>query len=400
MANYLYITPQGVVVPDTSQILADVTAEYVAVFGADLVTTPDSPAGLLINAEALARTEVVQNNAAVLNQINPNIAGGVFLDGIMGLMGIGRNSSSKTYVSAVDITGAAGTVIPVGSLAQDVSGNKYALVSGVIIGLDGTTTGDFQCTVDGPTACPAHTLDTIVSSVLGWETVDNAAPGVIGSNTQSDVSARAYRNNTLGFQGVALAVAISSAVHAVEGVKSLWFQENVASTTEVINGISMTSHSIYVAVDGGNSTDIAAALLENKSTGSNWIGTTTVDLIEPISGQEYAVKFAVATPVSVSIEIETINGNSADIKQAVLNYMNGLVTGFPLVDRSAWAVGGTLSCFEIAAAVAAQFPQYIITNVEINLTSGGAGFATTPLTAAVNEVFFTAASAISVTVTG
>lgn len=398
MANYLYLTATGTVVPDTSTILAEVTAEYKAVFGTDLVTTPDSPAGLLINAEALARTEVVQNNAAVLNQINPNIAGGVFLDAIMALMGVSRNASSKTYVSGVALTGAPGTVIPVGSIASDSSGNEFALVSTVILGLDGTITGDFRSVVDGPIGCAAHALDTIVSAVLGWETIDNPTPGVIGSNTQSDVSARAYRNNTLGFQGVALPVAIVSALHEVEGVKTLWFQENVAATTESINGISMVAHSIYVAIDGGNTIEIAAALLENKSTGANWNGDTTVTLIEPTSNQEYDVKFTVATPVSVSIEITTPNGNSADIKQAILNYMEGIVPGFPLEDQSAWAVGGLLSCFEIAAAIAAQFPQYIITNVEIDLTTGGAGFDTIPLQAAVNEVFFTTESAISVSV--
>ena len=40
-------------------------------------------------------------------------------------------------------------------------------------------------------------------------------------------------------------------LYATEGVTSLTFQENVAATTQTINGISMVGHSIYACVQGG-----------------------------------------------------------------------------------------------------------------------------------------------------
>src|ERR1700722_6581036 len=113
-APYEYLNPTGVVVPDTSGLLTDVQSEYQAVFGTDLIVTPDTPQGVLITAETLARTEVVNNNAALANQINPNIAGGVFLDAILALTGMQRTVATPTVVPNVSLTGVAGTVIPGG----------------------------------------------------------------------------------------------------------------------------------------------------------------------------------------------------------------------------------------------------------------------------------------------
>lgn len=224
--NYRYITTNGVIVPDTSTILQGVQDEYKAAFGDDLVVTPDTPQGVLITAEALSRNDTVNNNAALANQINPNIAGGVFLDAIMALTGIQRKPASKTIVSGVTITGVPGTLVPAGAQAQTESGDLFELQSGVVIGGGGTTTGIFVSVEFGPIGAPTNDLNQIVTAVLGWETVTNPTPGLLGADEQSDVSARAFRLNTLAFQGVALPVAITSALYNVTGVQSLSFLEN------------------------------------------------------------------------------------------------------------------------------------------------------------------------------
>ncbi len=395
MANYQYIDATGVILTDTSTLLADQTTSYKAVFGADLVTTPDSPAGVLINAEVISETSLINNNAAVGNQINPNISAGTFLDAVGSLLGIQRNPAIQTYVTAVTLAGAAGTVIPANSIAATVAGDKFASLGTVTIGAGGTITVDFQSVEYGPIPCGTSDLNVVVSAVLGWETVTNATAGILGSATQSDVGFRAYRNNTLGFQGVALPVAITSALYNVTGVSSVWFQENIAATTQTINDISMEAHSIYAVVNGGAELAVAAALLENKSSGAAWNGDTSVDVVEPASGQTYTVKFDYATPVGISINVISPNGNSTDITNAILAYAAGTVPNFPLITGSTWGIGGEVSAFEIAAAISAQFPQYLITNVEIKLTAGGS-FATTPLQMAVNEIASTSAGEISV----
>ena len=398
---YDYVTSNGVVVPDTSGLLSDVQTEYQDVFGADLVVTPDTPQGVLISAEALSRAAVVTNNSAVANQINPNIAGGVFLDAIMALTGMQRTAQTQTQVSNVTVTGVAGTVIPQGSLAQTSAGDQFQTLSNVTIPSTGTTTVNFASVAYGAIPCGIGALTQIVSSVLGWETVNNTTAGTLGSATQSDQAARALRQNTLAFQGVSLAAAITSALYATAGVTSLTFQENVSANTQTINGISMVAHSIYACVAGGADTDVAAALLENKSSGCAWNGSTTVNVIEPASGQAYAVQFDRPAQVGILINVTTTNGNAADITQAILDYAAGLVQ---VTDQNGsigtlpgFVVGASVSPFDIAGAILAENPGTYLKSVQISLTSP-ISFTSNPITIGVNEQAYTQASYISVNI--
>ena len=176
---YEYLSNTGVIVPDTTDILSGVQTEFQTVFGSDLIVTPDTPQGVLITAEALARAEVVNNNAALANQINPNVAGGVFLDAIMALTGVQRTAQTQTLVTNVTLTGIAGTVIPAGSQAQTSVGDVFQSLSTVILSAGGTAIVNFSSVAYGAIPCSvsAAALDQVVSSVLGWETVTNNAIG-------------------------------------------------------------------------------------------------------------------------------------------------------------------------------------------------------------------------------
>jgi hypothetical protein len=198
--SYDYIVATGVIVPDTSTLLTDVQQTYIDTFGADINLAPTAPQGVLITAETLAETSVANNNAQMANLINPNNTGGTALDAILALTGIGRIEATQTVVSGVTITGVSGTVITTGAQAQTAAGDLFSILSTVTIPSGG---------IFGPIPCAIGALNQIVSNVLGWETVNNSAAGVLGQADQPDQQARAYRNNTLGFQGVALPVAIT-----------------------------------------------------------------------------------------------------------------------------------------------------------------------------------------------
>ncbi len=392
MADYQYINSTGTIIPDTAAILSEVQTEYKTVFGTDLVVTPDTAQGVLITAEALSRDEVVNNNAALANQINPNIAGGVFLDAIMALTGMQRTPATQTVISNVDLTGVAGTVIPQGTQAKTAAGDLFATVSLVTLDISGEATVNFASVEYGAIPCAISALDTIVTNVLGWETVSNATAGVLGTSTQSDQAARALRSNTLAFQGVALPVAITSALYATEGVTSLTFQENVDATTQTINGISMVGHSVYACVDGGTDEDVAAALLENKSSGAAWNGGTTVSVVEPASGQTYSVKFDRPDVISVLIRVTTSNGNTGNIAQAILDYTAGLLPGL-----AGFVVGADVSPFEISGAIMSVYPGYFISKVEVSVLSPIV-YSTDTLEIAVDEIAYTQNSYITVVV--
>lgn len=388
--TYEYLTNTGVIVPDTSEILLEVQNEYKALFGQDLVVTPDTPQGMLITAEALARTDVVNNNAALANQINPNVAGGVFLDAIMQITGLQRSVATKTVVPSVTLTGVPGTIISSGTRAATVAGDEFQTLTTVVLDSGGQASVNFAAVEDGAISVLPNTLTQIVTSVLGWETVTNPTAGVLGSLTQSDQQARALRNNTLAFQGVALVEAITSALYAVEGVKSLSFLENTAATTEVIEGITMIPHSVYACVDGGSDEDVAAALLENKSCGAGWNGAEIVSIIEPASGQTYSVKFDRPDEIGILVRVTSPNGDPDSIIDAVLQYASNDVPGL-----TGFAVGEDVSPFEIAAAINLLYPSTFITKVEISLVSP-ISYTTDNIVIAIDEKAFTQSDYITV----
>lgn len=369
MADYNYVDSTGVIVPDTATIQADVESEFKAALGADLIVTPNTPQGVLITAETSARSAVARNNAAVANQINPNLAGGVFLDAIWALTGGQRIAANYSVVPGVQLTGLAGTVIPAGSQASLADGTLFASVSAVTLGLGGTATVDFQALETGPIAVGVGALNQIVTAVLGWDAITNPTAATPGRLVESDVAARQRRKNTLSLQNVALPQSITSALYDVPNVRSLAFRENYTNAPATIDGITLAANSVWACVDGGTDAAVGAALLSRKSFGANWNGATTVNVVEPVSGQTYVVKFDRPTPIAIQARL-TVRNQSAlvdvttAVRQAILDYAAGLIEGEP-----GFVVGAKASAFELAGAVNRQTPGVYVQICEISLLS-------------------------------
>ncbi|HHE4653049.1 TPA: baseplate J/gp47 family protein, partial [Morganella morganii] len=257
MADYKYITSSGVIIPDTAELRAAVEDEFRAVFGQDLDVSPETPQGALITMETENRDAVVRNNAELANQINPDIAGGVFLDAIWSLMGGQRWDATQSILTQVEFGGVPGTIIPKGSLAETLAGDQFATTKPLIIGKDGKITGDMRAVETGPVECPAGKLNTVASSVLGWETVSNPTSAVLGRVAESDLQSRRRRKLTLAKNTVSVGEAITSALYELEGVRSLAYRENYTDTPMSLDGITLVPHSVYVCVEGGESGEIA-----------------------------------------------------------------------------------------------------------------------------------------------
>lgn len=371
MSDYNYIVSTGVIVPDTSTVLTGVQNEFKNAFGQDLVVTPSSPQGILITGETTSRMSVIRNNALLANQINPNLSQGVFLDAICALTGLQRDAATRTTVTAT-LAGVASTVIPEGTRAQTLAGDVFETTGEVTIGGGGTVSADFQSVEYGPVPCDTGDLTQIVDGILGWETVNNPAAGMLGTGTQSDQSLRALRKVTLALQGVSLSEAIVSRLYATPGVRSLSFRENVTDAPLVIEDVTLDTHSIYVCVDGGTNSDVAASLLATKSAGCGWNGDVTVEVVDQYSGQTYEVLFDRPQEISFKVRTTVSAGQAATInpvtatKEAIMAYVNGEIEG-----ESGLVVGQNVSVFELAGAVNIMFPGIYVSNMEISAISSG-----------------------------
>lgn len=386
MADYAYITDSGVILPDTADLQATVQDEYRSVFGANLVVTPNTPQGVLITAEVIARANVLANNAALANQINPNLAGGVFLDAIWALTGGDRIAATQSTIAGVILGGVGGTLVPAGTIAAQADGTQWASVSDVTLDPgSGLASVDFVAVEFGPLACNVAALNTVVTGVLGWESVTNPNAATPGRNEESDGASRIRRRNTLALQGSGGPEAIISGLYDTEGVRSLSFRENFTDAPVIIEGVTLVAHSIYACVDGGTDAAVAATLLDRKSMGANYNGTTTVNVTEPTSGQVYPVKFSRPTPVPIlaraTVRVMGATGDiDALVKSAILAYVNGLLEG-----EAGLTVGTDVSPFELAGAVNVQTPGVYVQRMEIT-TVAAASYAVLEIPILISEI--------------
>lgn len=392
MADYQYITSQGVIVPDTSTLRDDVESEYRSVFGQDLDVNPETPQGALITLEVENRDAVVRNNAELANQINPDLAGGIFLDAIWALMGGQRFDATHSFLSQVKFTGIAETIIPKGSQAATLNGDLFETTKTLIIGKDGSVTGNMRAIETGAVECGVGQLNKVASSVLGWETVHNPSNAVLGRDAESDLQSRRRRKQTLAKNTVSVGEAITSALYELEGVRSLAYRENYTDQPMIFDGITLVPHSIYVCVEGGDKEAIARSLLRTKTLGAAFNGSEEVEVLETISGQIYPVKFDKAIEIvlfcRVTVKKATVDAQTI-IPAAVESWANGDIDG-----EGGLVVGRDVSPFEISAGINAVEPRLFITRVE--LSTDGKAWSSNNYEIKMNEVARLKRSAVQV----
>lgn len=395
--DYKYLDLTGTITPDTSALQTEVENEFKAALGQDLITTANTPQGVLITSEVTARSNVLRNNALVANQINPNLAGGVFLDAIWALTGGQRFDATKSVISGVQLTGLAGTLVPAGSQASLADGTLFESVAAVTLDGGGAGVVDFQALDEGPIAANPGTLTQIVTAVLGWDQVTNPNAATVGRAEESDLAGRLRRKNTLSLQNVGLPLAITSALYNLSSVKSLTFRENYTDADATIDGIFLLKHSVWACVDGGTDAEVASTLLANKSLGANWNGAVSVAVVEASSGQTYTVKFDRPTAVPVAARVTVRNPSGVTdvqevVREAILAFANGEMDGEPGL-----TVGTNVSAFEFSGAVNRANPPIYVQKCEISLASV-ISWSTSEIAIALNQKATIIAGAIEVIV--
>lgn len=393
--SYNYQNSNGIIVADTGTTLAEVQAEYQSLFGADIDLTPATPQGILITAETLTRDGVARLMADLANQFNPNIAGGIFLDAMCALSGLARIAATHTTVTAT-VTGTDGTIIYAGAQAETTAGDVFECTTTTTIPISGTTTAPFRAVLTGAVPCPAGTLTAIADGILGWDTITNSVDGVLGTAEQSDLSLSALRRNTLASQGTQTTDAVTSGLYATAGVQSLQFRENFTSAPIVVGTKTLKAHSIYVCVNGGTDADVAQAIINNRSAGCDFNGTTSVN-VTASSGQVIAVLFDRPAVIQVLSKITVrlsagATGNVQDtIKQRIVDYANGLIDG-----EAGFVVGGSVSPFELAGAAMGIAGVYVLTS-EIAPVSTGV-WQSTEIAIAIDKIAAISLSGVTVVV--
>lgn len=309
---YTYLNDKGLVIPDASTIQAGLVIEFQSIFGADIDTSPETPIGRMIDTLTAERAGILGINAENANTLNSDLATGVYLDAIGSMFGVVRIGATSTQVSAL-VAGVAGTVIPAGSQAKTAAGDIFYLQSAVTLPSVGAVT--FLSLVDGAIPCGTGELNSIVSPVIGWESVLGTA-SEIGTEVETD---EAYRIRIRGsrYSGTGFLGDLYTALNEVPDINSHFAYDNgTGSPVTYDTLITIPAHSVFVVADGGSDADVARAIYESKSGGCGYTamrgawdatfsGVGTNGKIITVGGTTYTLKTTLTTsPSTIPNEVK------------------------------------------------------------------------------------------------
>lgn len=366
----------GFIAPASSVVLAGVQEDINAAFGGNLnFTTADgavtnaTPQGQLAASEAALIGNVNDLYLYYTQQVDPAFAAGRMQDAIARIYFIERNPAQPTVVQAL-CSGLAGVSIPTGAIGVAADGNQYVCTEAGVIPVSGSITLTFQCTLTGPIACPAGTLNEIFQSIPGWDSITNPDDGVEGNNVETRSAFEARRAQSVAHNSIGSLPSIVGAVLTVPNVIDALVLENDLNTIKVIGDYTLGANSLYVAVVGGEAQAIAEAIWTHKAPGCSYNGNTTVTVLDSNSGYTppfpaYLVSFEIPNPLPILFAVTIANGPQVP-SDAATQIQNAIISAFAGGDGGPRArIGTELYASRFYTPVAALGSWVQIVSIEV-----------------------------------
>ena len=286
MAQIIFNPLVGIELPSTQEIREDLGEKIQQAFQTSpndplLNIEPSSPMGQVLDL-IVAEIEAKNSEIAFLaNMANPETATGKYLDALAALYGLDRKISEPTVVNCV-LTGLKGTVIPYGAIAQDTLGNQYrhSAANGAQIDDTGSVTTTFTAINHGPLEVAAGSVNRIVTTIAGWDSITNPTAGVIGRDEETDAELRNRMIESYAVNATGYVEAIEANLAALEGVLDVRVLENPTNAEITQYGVSIEPHSILIAIVGGEDSDIARTIYQRKDAGCGTTGDYEVQFID------------------------------------------------------------------------------------------------------------------------
>lgn len=324
------ITAAGLSIPAYPAYIQQLNILYQGIFGSSVYLGIDTWDYEFNSVLALFMADLCSGIQLAYNARSPQTAIGADLDAIGELLGISRLPAVNSNAS-LGLSGTAGTPI-INGYAIDTAGNEWALPPLVTL-LSGTTYVTATCTTGGPISANVSAINIIGTPTSGWTGVNNAAAANVGTPIETDSDYRARMAISTGIRSQTTLDATVAAIAAIPGVTRYNVLENVTGSTATIDGVSLTSHSIYAIVQGGTAAAIAAAIYNNRGIGCGMNGSTSLLYTDPLTGYQMTIYWDPPTllPIYTSLTVNPLAGYSSAttiaIQTAITNYLNSLQIG-------------------------------------------------------------------------
>lgn len=277
-----------------------------------LRTSPETPAGQLIDAETALVQEKDADILKVANMVDPEKSDGVWQEAFVKWFGLRKKHALPSTVDVV-CRGLPNTIIPKQSIVETTAGDQFMSTKRATIGKDGTVTVRFIAAENGATEIPRNSVKKIITYVPGWDTVVNPREGVLGRNEETREELENRRQLLMQANSRGNIPAMYSRLFQLDGVYYVKIQENdtdypqpwkvgnVHNEDDV--SIIVPPHSVVIIVYGGEDDEIAEAIYRTKSSGCGTFGTEKVTFTDP---DFYNTKYTylILRPVPLDFDVE------------------------------------------------------------------------------------------------
>jgi len=297
------ISSTGVVLTPSSTAIAEAQQILINTYGSSVNLSQQSPNGLLVQNQALAITQRENDQADVVNSINPLIATGQQLDALCSNMGIQREPATKSTATCI-FTGLTGVSITEGSQVSNENGDIFIVDATYVIGGDGTATGTVTAQNSGTILVPTNSIDKIVTGIPGWSTVNNSTAGNVGTVEESDYDLLLRFFDTTAFNSAGSYQSIlAGASQLSPKPTSVYVLPNNTKDSYVKDGITIESNSILLSIDGGGSDTLIAEMFL-KRVSCTLSGSYSFTIPIPNTSETFTAKWQKATQLALSLNLQ------------------------------------------------------------------------------------------------
>ena len=320
----------GFSVQEPQEVREEIAQSWINAFKSDdtpdINTAPETPQGQIIDAETLAITQKDAELAFLANMFNPKTARGIWQDALAEIYFIKRKKAVNSRCYCV-LTGLNGTVIEKGSKIQSSADNTYwDLLETVTINGNSSVTALFECESEGAVIASPNTLNKIITTVAGWDTVNNSQSATVGSLEESQQAFEKRRYDSVALNSVGTIASVFSRVNQIDDVVGCYVVDNKTNVNKIIDDYLLKPHSIYVAVIGGSNQDIAEAIYRSLSAGCDYNGNTQITVVDPHTHAKEKVTFMRPTQQNVYIKVNVFDKDLPDDYENLIK--NAVITNF------------------------------------------------------------------------
>ena len=320
----------GFSVQEPQEVREEIAQSWINAFKSDdtpdINTAPETPQGQIIDAETLAITQKDAELAFLANMFNPKTARGIWQDALAEIYFIKRKKAVNSRCYCV-LTGLNGTVIEKGSKIQSEADNTYwNLLEDVTIQNNGSVIALFECESEGAIIASPNTLTKIITTVAGWDTVNNIQSATVGTLEESQQAFEKRRYDSVALNSVGTIASVFSRVNQIDDVVGCYVVDNKTNVNKIIDDYFLKPHSIYVAVIGGSNQDIAEAIYRSLSAGCDYNGNTQITVVDPHTHAKEKVTFMRPTQQKVYIKVNVFDKDLPDDYENLIK--NAVITNF------------------------------------------------------------------------